>query len=1224
MTTSDTASALWAATWVAGPDAGRTVPLAPGRHFIGRSPRAAVRADDPGLEPHHAQLTIGPDQLELTQLAGGTRLTVDGAVVSGTARITSGAWVEIGGSLLRLGPGPVPAAERPATVHGHDLVRAPRLLPAPVAAVHASPDDGRVDVVEAPGVAALMPTLFGAAGAGALALLMHQPLFFVFGLLGASVGVASWVTQRVAAARRRRRTAAAHTRDLADLAAAQRVHREATRRAHEASAATLVSAVTAIESRTQRLWSRRATETDAFVVSLGLGDVTTDDGDTLSAVAVPVTLGPATRLAVAGCQAAALTRSLVVQVAAHWGPADVRIVVITDNPAEWSWLQGLPHCTLPDGTTAVVGETALATTLTDLAAHHGHLVLITDKLGALTTRTSPLRRAIADPTQHALIAVLTGDTDVPHVCTSAVHTRAVTARWEPSSASEATTVVRTAGLGVAGALACVRALTDLTDPEDPLAATASVPRDVSLTELLGGLPSAHEIARTWATEGNDPSPRALIGVAADGLVDIDLVRDGPHGLIAGTTGAGKSELLRTLVVGMAANSSPDHLALVLVDYKGGATFDACATLPHVVGVITDLDEHLADRALRSLHAELRRREAVLREHGASDLGALAARGGNSLPRLVVVVDEFAALAAEQPEFLHALVGVAQRGRSLGVHLLLATQRPSGVVSDDVRANTNLRLALRLHDAADALDVVGVTTPATLPRQLAGRGVLRLGPDEHLVFHAARCTAREPGRLSALDVLAHAIRQAAEIGDYAPPASPWQPPLPEVLTRPLADAASAWPGDALGIIDDPDHQRLLPLQWHPRDGHLLAVGSPGSGVSSTLATLAARAIDSGAHVHVIDCRGGETFAPFVHHQQVGAVVAGRDRERIARVLRQCTRPRERDDATQVLVVEGLEVLRRLLDDSGPVEDGDRLAELLTGATDTVVLAGAEHLAALPSAFLAACTTRWVHHLHDPHDAGAIGLRPAQVPPRVAGRVCIAASGLMAQLVAPGAPLPAGDGTFAVKVRTVPSVILAADLPDGDDRSLRLGVDIDTGCAATLCPADGDHLLVLGPPRSGRTSALAQLVAEWRRLHPHAEVLTISGGELPPCPPDELPAGAVLLVADDAETIDDPEGRLAAWLVRPGITMFAATLPDAVRGAYGHWTQMVRRRRIGLVAASGSDLDGDLLGATLPRSLPVAARPGLMWVVECGRARLVQVALPGATAQAGLAASRLATR
>ena len=228
------------------------------------------------------------------------------------------------------------------------------------------------------------------------------------------------------------------------------------------------------------------------------------------------------------------------------------------------------------------------------------------------------------------------------------------------------------------------------------------------------------------------------------MVAIDLVRDGPHALVAGTTGSGKSELLRTMVASIAADAGPDDVTFVLIDYKGGATFDACRDLPHTVGVVTDLDERLAARAIRSLDAEIRRRERALRDAGAVDLAdyrrAPRRDGRAPLPRLVVVIDEFAALAVELPTFLSSLVGVAQRGRSLGIHLVLATQRPAGVVSDDIRANTNLRIALRLNDRHDAIDVVGSAAPAALPRSLPGRAVLRLGPEELVTFQTATSSA----------------------------------------------------------------------------------------------------------------------------------------------------------------------------------------------------------------------------------------------------------------------------------------------------------------------------------------------------------------------------------------------------------------------------------------------------------------------------------------------------
>jgi S-DNA-T family DNA segregation ATPase FtsK/SpoIIIE len=162
----------------------------------------------------------------------------------------------------------------------------------------------------------------------------------------------------------------------------------------------------------------------------------------------------------------------------------------------------------------------------------------------------------------------------------------------------------------------------------------------------------------------------VIGEGFDGPFRLDIRKDGPHALIAGTTGSGKSELLQTLVASLAVANSPEQLTFVLVDYKGGSAFKDCARLPHTVGMVTDLDTHLVSRALTSLGAELKRREHLLAVPGAKDLEdywALQRRDPSlpTIPRLAIVIDEFASLKAELPDFVTGLVTIAQRGRSLG-------------------------------------------------------------------------------------------------------------------------------------------------------------------------------------------------------------------------------------------------------------------------------------------------------------------------------------------------------------------------------------------------------------------------------------------------------------------------------------------------------------------------------------------------------------------------------
>ena len=565
-------------------------------------------------------------------------------------------------------------------------------------------------------------------------------------------------------------------------------------------------------------------------------------------------------------------------------------------------------------------------------------LVVTDASAVLATRTGPLRRFLAT-TSSACIVVTPPALTVPAVCTRVLELGAHgLGHWRDRDVL-GESCIHLAGISRSTAESAARRLAPLIDPEVIAGVSTCTPRDVRLGDV--GSHDPVEIARRWNRAGPDPTLRATIGRSADGTVDIDLVRDGPHGLIAGTTGAGKSELLRTLVVSLAAAVSPEHLSFVLIDFKGGATFDVCTRLPHTVGVVTDLDEGLAERALVGLDAEIRRRERLLRTVRADDLTVYRRNATESLPRLVVVVDEFATLAKELPDFLAALVGIAQRGRSLGIHLLLATQRPAGVVTDDIRANTNLRLALRLHDRTDALDVVGDELPAAFPRGAPGRAALRLGPDELVEFQTASCTGpiRPPGtRLTVdrpgadgtggqeapteLEVLVDAIALAAGITGIDVPSRPWLDVLPAVLDRGLLMAD---PG-AIGVIDDPARQVRRSLRWER--GNLLLVGAVGSGTTSTAIVLASTRLrgSDDVHLYVIDARGAPELDAFVDVAACGGVIRITEVERIDRLLRRLTDELDRRGVAGghrpeiVLLVDGLESVRSALGDPRSIGGG----------------------------------------------------------------------------------------------------------------------------------------------------------------------------------------------------------------------------------------------------------------------------------------------------------------
>ena len=221
----------------------------------------------------------------------------------------------------------------------------------------------------------------------------------------------------------------------------------------------------------------------------------------------------------------------------------------------------------------------------------------------------------------------------------------------------------------------------------------------------------------------------MIGVAAGRNLVLDLREHGPHALVGGTTGSGKSEFLQTWVISIAAEHSPSRVTFLFVDYKGGAAFADCTSLPHCVGLVTDLSPHLVQRALRSLKAELRWREQILQRKRAKDLLELEKRGDpETPPSLVIVVDEFAALVSEVPEFVDGVVDVAQRGRSLGLHLVLATQNPGQSIKDNLRANTNLRVALRMNDPEHSTDVIGTNQAALFDPGIPGVPSSRRAPD----------------------------------------------------------------------------------------------------------------------------------------------------------------------------------------------------------------------------------------------------------------------------------------------------------------------------------------------------------------------------------------------------------------------------------------------------------------------------------------------------------------
>lgn len=452
-------------------------------------------------------------------------------------------------------------------------------------------------------------------------------------------------------------------------------------------------------------------------------------------------------------------------------------------------------------------------------------------------------------------------------------------------------------------------------PGDP-PSTTRLPRPARLVDLLGhGWPSADSVEVSWGSRS--PSTTAVIGTNSVGPFTLDLRRDGPHALVAGTTGSGKSEFLRTLVLSLASVNRPDQLTFLLIDYKGGSAFRECEALPHTVGLLTDLDRHASARALSSLGAELFRRERLLADTHAKDFEDYVHlreryRDLEAMPRLVVVVDEFANLVSESPEVVSGLVDIAARGRSLGIHLVLATQRPGGMVSAEIRANTNLRIALRLQTAGDSVDVLGAPDAAQISNSAPGRALARLGAQGLVGFQTAwvgsqeNADAAEAGRevRSDAQLMVRAINKTFDNLELERPRRPVLPPLAPVILLgdllPRTPANSAIPPVPFALEDLPalQQQRVATIDLD-NFSTLGILGSARSGRTSALMTIAAAFAwsTSPADVHLYALDGGSgSLLAMTGLPHCGAVVTrgepGRARQLLTRLSEELDMRRRR--------------------------------------------------------------------------------------------------------------------------------------------------------------------------------------------------------------------------------------------------------------------------------------------------------------------------------------------
>lgn len=392
-------------------------------------------------------------------------------------------------------------------------------------------------------------------------------------------------------------------------------------------------------------------------------------------------------------------------------------------------------------------------------------------------------------------------------------------------------------------------------------AEGTVPSRYSFFEMLG-VSSASEIdlAARWAAADTCKGFRAPIGAGLTGLVYMDMNEDGPHGLVAGTTGSGKSELIVSYLLALVTLFSPEDLSLIVIDFKGGAMCNKFRGLPHVVGTITNLAESEIQRSLKAIQAELKRRQMLLDEasqnvdtHDIDNINKYtrlykAGRVKEPMPHLLFVVDEFAELKAQYPDALDQLVSAARIGRSLGVHLILATQKPAGQVSDQIASNSRFRICLKVQTEQDSNEMI--KTPMAAKIKEAGRAYLMVGAGERLdLFQSGYSGAPDKSvqrKETDLDELTQLNTTINHIRDYCMEHGIEKQPdvfmenLPETIPCPACEA----PGDVygtvgVGLADDPAHKRQAEYAVSLLKGNLMIIGSAQSGKTNLLQLLIRR-------------------------------------------------------------------------------------------------------------------------------------------------------------------------------------------------------------------------------------------------------------------------------------------------------------------------------------------------------------------------------------------------
>lgn len=457
----------------------------------------------------------------------------------------------------------------------------------------------------------------------------------------------------------------------------------------------------------------------------------------------------------------------------------------------------------------------------------------------------------------------------------------------------------------------------------------SLTKNISLFQLLNIIAVDDlDLAKRWASTKVYKSMSAPIGVSKTGVVTLDLHDKfhGPHGLVAGTTGSGKSEVLQTYILSMATLFHPYEVGFVIIDFKGGGMVNQFRNLPHLMGAITNIDGREINRSLKSIKAELQKRQRLFADADVNHIDKYIQKYKTGsvripLPHLVIIVDEFAELKAEQPEFMKELISAARIGRSLGVHLILATQKPAGQVNEQIWSNSRFKLCLKVQTQEDSNEVL--KSPLAAEIKEPGRAYLQVGNNEIFeLFQSAYSGASEradngnvkeftiyelpdtgkrtpvfsqkrqkSGENSAtqLDAIVRYVhdyceqKHLAKLPDICLPALPGTISFPQKLQR--RDSEMVWVN--IGIYDDPDNQFQGTYSINLTNENVMLIGSAQSGKTNVLQTMirgiATNYTPDEVNIYIVDF-ASMVLKNFERLNHVGGVVTASEDEKLKNLFK----------------------------------------------------------------------------------------------------------------------------------------------------------------------------------------------------------------------------------------------------------------------------------------------------------------------------------------------------